>query len=92
MEVLIFADEERNNPHFWLQYAIARLAYAELEIEPHLKLAKIYLDTGMSLAGKIKSYKTFDLETQLSRYYFMLAKSEKSDLGNCDRFGSWTGF
>lgn len=76
-------DEERNNPHFWLQYAIARLAYAELEIEPHLKLAKTYLDTGMSLAGKIKSYKTFDLETQLSRYYFMLAKSEKSDLGKC---------
>lgn len=75
--------EERNNPHFWLQYAIARLAYAELEIEPHLKLAKIYLDNGMSLAGKIKSYKTFDLETQLSRYYFMLAKSEKSDLGKC---------
>ena len=58
-------DEERNNPHFWLQYAIARLAYAELEIEPHLKLAKTYLDTGMSLAGKIKSYKTFDLETSV---------------------------
>lgn len=76
-------DKERNNPHFWLQYAIARLAYAEINIEPHLELAKTYLDTGMSLAGKIKSFKTFDLETQLSRYYFMLAKTEKSDLDKC---------
>ena len=66
-----------------MQYAIARLAYAEINIEPHLELAKTYLDTGMSLAGKIKSFKTFDLETQLSRYYFMLAKTEKSDLDKC---------
>lgn len=76
-------DKERNNPHFWLQYAIARLAYAEAVSQPHLELAKTYLDTGMSLAGKMRSYKTFDLETQLSRYYFMLAKSNIADIKKC---------
>ncbi|MDG2943225.1 SIR2 family protein [Exercitatus varius] len=66
---------ECSNPHFWLQYAIARLAYAESELEPHLELAKKYLDTAMDLASKIKSYKTFDLETQLARYHLIYAKS-----------------
>lgn len=66
--------EERNNPHFWLQYAIARLSYPD---EDNLLHAKSYLDNAMSLALKRKNYWTDDIETQLARYYF-----EKSLLEN----------
>ncbi|HDR1508353.1 TPA: hypothetical protein QB443_002170, partial [Pasteurella multocida] len=82
-ESLRVLDKERDNPHFWLQYAIARLAYAESEVKPHLELAKQYLDTGMLLARKLTNYKTFDLETQLSRYYFMAAKESTSNNDEC---------
>ncbi|WP_417241252.1 SIR2 family protein [Celeribacter halophilus] len=59
--------QERNNPHFWLQYAIARLSYPD---EDNLLHAKHYLDTALSLASKRRNYWTDDIETQLARYYF----------------------
>lgn len=59
--------EERNNPHFWLQYAIARLSHPD---EDNLAHAKSYLDNAMSLAEKKVNYWTDDIETQLARYYF----------------------
>ncbi|QMT33649.1 SIR2 family protein [Conchiformibius steedae DSM 2580] len=73
---------EIENPHFWLQYAIARLAYAESEPQPHLELAKKYLDTAMELARKKRGYKTYDLQTQLARFYIykssLLEKAEET--------------
>lgn len=66
---------ERDNPHFWLQFAIARLAYAEIETYPHLDLAKKYLDKCFELARQRKNYTTYDFTTQLARFHILKAKS-----------------
>lgn len=58
--------QERNNPHFWLQYAIARLSYPDKD---NLSNAKLHLDTAMSLAKSRTNYWTDDIETQYARYY-----------------------
>ena len=74
---------ERENPHFWLQFAIARLAYAEIETYPHLDLAKNYLDKCFELAKKRKNYTTYDFTTQLARFHILKAKSTpKEDIEN----------
>ena len=67
--------EERNNPHFWLQYAIARLSHPD---EDNLDRAKSYLENAMSLAEKRVNYWTDDIETQLARYYFQSAISDSN--------------
>lgn len=72
-------DIERKNPHFWLQYAIARLTYPDASNLTH---AKQYLDTGLSLAKGRKSYWTTDLETQYARYYLEHTINVVSDLGD----------
>jgi len=64
--------EERKNPHFWLQYAIARLS----DPDPNnLKYAESHLKTALALAEKIHGYWTDDIETQYSRYYIEYAIS-----------------
>lgn len=75
---------ENKNPHFWLQYAIARLAYAEAVPDNNLSIAKEFLDTALSLAAQKKGYKIYDLQTQLSRYYIMhgLNSQEPSEILN----------
>lgn len=67
--------EERNNPHFWLQYAIARLSHPD---EDNLDRAKSYLENAMSLAGQRANYWTDDIETQLARYYFQNSISDSN--------------
>lgn len=70
---------ERENPHFWLQFAIARLAYAEIETYPHLDLAKNYLDKCFELAKQRDNYTTYDFTTQLARFHILKAKSTPKD-------------
>jgi hypothetical protein len=72
-------DEERRNPHFWLQYAIARLTFPD---ENNLIHAKQYLDTGLSLAKERQSYWTTDLETQYARYLLEHAINVVEDSDN----------
>lgn len=71
--------EERDNPHFWLQYAIARLSYPDKD---NLKNAKLHLEAAMSLAKRKSGYWTDDIETQFSRYYLENAINsfEKSEV------------
>lgn len=57
---------ERNNPLFWLQYAIARLSYPDAA---NLNQAKTYLDTALSIAKGRKNFTTHDIDTQIARYY-----------------------
>lgn len=71
-------DVERSNPHFWLQYAIARLSYPD---ETNLEQAKNYLDTALSLGRKRQNYTTTDIETQLARYYLQSAIEIITDVG-----------
>lgn len=59
-------DVERRNPHFWLQYAIARLTFPD---EKNLEQVRQYLDTALSLAATRPGYTTNDIETQYARYY-----------------------
>ncbi|WP_322007445.1 SIR2 family protein [Paraburkholderia tropica] len=63
-------DIERKNPHFWLQYAIARLSYADAK---DLELAKQCLDTALSLAKERPNYTITDIQTQYARYHLEYA-------------------
>jgi len=63
---------ERENPHFWLQYAIARLTFPDPE---SLEKAKIYLETALGLAGKKMNYTVTDIETQYARYHLEYANN-----------------
>jgi SIR2-like domain len=55
----------QNHPHFWLQYAIARLAYADKE---NIDWAKYFLDSAYSQAAKRKNYHTRHLDNVKARY------------------------
>ncbi len=74
-------DIERQNPHFWLQYAIARLTYPDAN---NLQHAKRYLETALSLAKKRNGYTTSDFETQYARYY--LEHALNVAMGQTERF------
>lgn len=63
---------ERKNPHFWLQYAIARLTFPDAENLSHVKT---YLDTALALASKKERYTTTDIETQYARYHLEYANN-----------------
>ncbi|MBR8036898.1 SIR2 family protein [Burkholderia cenocepacia] len=69
-------DIERKNPHFWLQYAIARLSYADAK---DLELAKQCLDTALSLADARPNYTITDIQTQYARYHLEYAINVASD-------------
>lgn len=52
----------KDNIHFWLQYAIARLA------EENYPIAKLYFDKCYALANEIEGYKTYKIDNHYSRY------------------------
>jgi len=52
----------RQAAHFWLQYAIARMAFGEYE------LAGQYFETSYSLAGKHDNYDTTYMDNHYSRF------------------------
>ena len=52
----------RDNIHFWLQYAIARLA------EENYTVAKLYFDKCYALAKEIDGYRTDKIDNHYSRY------------------------
>jgi tetratricopeptide (TPR) repeat protein len=52
----------RGNPHFWLQYAIARMA-----IKDYAKAGR-YFDTSYALARKKDNYDTYQIDNHFARY------------------------
>ena len=56
----------KNHPHFWLQYAIARLASDRPE---DLRMAKLFLDSAYVQAEKRENYHTRHLDNVLARYW-----------------------
>jgi len=56
----------RSHPHFWLQYAIARLASDRPE---DLRMAKLFLDSAYAHAEKKANYHTRHLDNVLARYW-----------------------
>lgn len=55
----------KNHPHFWLQYALARLAQDNPE---DLERAKFYIDSAYSHARNIPNYHTNHLDTVNAKY------------------------
>jgi len=51
----------RKNPHYWLQYAMARLSLGELQI------ARTYFEQSYSFAKKISGYDTFQIDNHFCR-------------------------
>lgn len=51
----------RSNPHYWLQYAMARLSLGELP------LARKYFEQSYSLAEKMPGYDTFQIDNHYCR-------------------------
>ena len=62
----------KNHPHFWLQYAIARLASDRPE---DLQAAKLFLDSAYAQAEKRKNYHTRHLDNVQARYWIQHAIS-----------------
>lgn len=57
----------KNNPLFWLQYAIASLVNGDL------KRSKLYFDTAYSLATKIDNYNTYQIDNHYARFLLVQA-------------------
>lgn len=51
----------RSNPHYWLQYAMARLSLGELSV------ARTYFEQSYSLANKMPGYDTFQIDNHYCR-------------------------
>jgi len=64
----------RDNPHFWLQYAMARLSLGELDI------ARRYFEQSYSYAKKINGYDTF----QIDNHYCRLLLREAENVNDGD--------
>lgn len=64
-------DAAKNHPHFWLQYAIARLS---METKDDTRIAKSYLDSAYSHASKRENYHTKHMDNVLARYYLTFAR------------------
>lgn len=60
----------KNHPHFWLQYAIARLASDRPD---DLRAAKLFLDTAYAHAQKRTNYHTRHMDNVLARYWIQHA-------------------
>lgn len=67
--------EIRSNPHFWLQYAMARLSLGDLDT------SRRYFEQSYSLAEKIPGYDTF----QIDNHYCRLLLREAEDAPNSDQ-------
>lgn len=61
----------KDHPHFWLQYAIARLASDRPD---DLRMAKLFLDTAYAHAQQRKNYHTKHMDNVLARYWIQHAK------------------
>lgn len=59
----------RENPQFWLQYAMARLSRGELDV------ARRYFAQSYSFAEKINGYDTFQIDNHFCRLLFLEAES-----------------
>jgi tetratricopeptide (TPR) repeat protein len=64
----------RNNPHFWLQYAMARLSLGELDV------ARRYFEQSYSYAKSINGYDTF----QIDNHYCRLLLKEAENTTDAD--------
>jgi tetratricopeptide (TPR) repeat protein len=62
----------RNNPHFWLQYAMARLSLGELAV------ARRYFEQSYAIARGMSGYDTFQIDNHFSRLLLREAQ-ETSD-------------
>lgn len=59
----------RENPQFWLQYAMARLSLGELDV------ARRYFEQSYSFAEKINGYDTFQIDNHYCRLLFLEAEN-----------------
>ncbi len=59
----------RENPQFWLQYAMARLSLGELDV------ARRYFEQSYSFANKITGYDTFQIDNHYCRLLFLEAEN-----------------
>ena len=77
-------EQERRNPHFWLQYAIARLSFSDKDnlSRENLSYVHHHLETALGLAKSIPNYWTDDIDTQYARYYIELSKTYSNDQVN----------
>ncbi len=50
------------NPHYWLQYAIAKLGERKYDV------AKLYFDNAYTFAKKISSFDTYQIDNHYARY------------------------
>ncbi len=62
----------KTHPHFWLQYAIARLASDRPE---DLSMAKLFLDSAYAHADKKENYHTRHLDNVQARYWIQHSKT-----------------
>lgn len=62
----------KDDPHYWLQYAMTQLAYDDLP-----KTQK-YLDQAYAIARKRANYHTIHIDTQQSRLFLRTAAQEKN--------------
>jgi tetratricopeptide (TPR) repeat protein len=58
----------RDNPQFWLQYAMSRLALGELDV------ARRYFETSYALAKKASGYDTFQIDNHYCRLLLLEAE------------------
>lgn len=61
----------KNHPHFWLQYAIARLSMDTIE---DARMAKSYLDAAYAHARNRDNYHTRHLDNVSARYHLTMAR------------------
>ncbi|WP_178088707.1 SIR2 family protein [Plesiomonas shigelloides] len=60
----------KNDPHFWLQYAMANITFKEYS------KAQLFLKSSYSLARKRERYHTSDIDTQQARLFLLVAMEE----------------
>ncbi|ALS98840.1 SIR2 family protein [Lacimicrobium alkaliphilum] len=63
----------KNDPHFWLQYAMANMPFKEYG------KAQQYLDQAYSLAHKKAGYYTSNIDTQQARLHLLVSIQERDD-------------
>ncbi len=70
----------KNNPHYWLQYAILTLDRQDLD------LAQIYFETSYSLAKRKPDYDTYQIDNHFARYLLERGSSVDKDAPYMDYF------
>lgn len=70
----------KNNPHYWLQYAILRLDAVDLDV------AQSYFETAYSLAKRYPDYDTYQIDNHFARYLLERGKTLDKDSPYMDYF------